>query len=677
MTQQLINIGSVPNDGTGDPLRTAMNKVNQNFTDLYTTPLVSGNVSVGNSTVNVYANSTTVLIGNTTVNAYMNSGSYVVSNSTGTLTETAVSITVAANASGFISVGNSTLNAYANSTGVVIGNSTANVITSQTYKSVANSTGTTTINPYSISVSANGNSKVFVGNASINATVNSSSVVLVDTTSNVSVNTNTLYIGNTQSNTVVNSICVTANTINAIAVVSIGLPSGYNFAPLASAGQIGVEGNGNANNYFESVWQNANTGNNASTDLVLTADSGNDSVNFVDLGINGSAYNQTAFTIGSALDAYLYSSNSSLAIGTAANNGSIKFHANGTTSADLKLTINATAVTVSNTILFSGNTASFLGSANAGTLNANVQVYVANTLGNATLTPTSLSIANIATINSTGIFTVNSVVLASNGVYSNGQFNGTYGDGIVVDYVTGNGRISVGSADGISFYTNNVAGNLMFSANLTLFNVNAAVNSTSYTTGGGGGSVTGGITVNTTNIIIGNSTVNVSTNSTHFFAGNSTVYGLGNSTVDALLSPNGNSILTPTSLTINSASGTGSIVLGNTSACTSIGIGTISAANATLTTNTFTLGTSTSAANGYTYLPNGIRMMWGWVASNSTVGAITFTPAFATNAYSITATGNTPGTTYEPAVTGWTKSAATVLTTNVATINVFWMAIGV
>lgn len=35
MTQQVINIGSAPDDGTGDPTRTAFNKTNQNFTELY------------------------------------------------------------------------------------------------------------------------------------------------------------------------------------------------------------------------------------------------------------------------------------------------------------------------------------------------------------------------------------------------------------------------------------------------------------------------------------------------------------------------------------------------------------------------------------------------------------------------------------------------------------------
>lgn len=35
MVQQVVNIGSAANDGTGDPLRTAFTKVNQNFTELY------------------------------------------------------------------------------------------------------------------------------------------------------------------------------------------------------------------------------------------------------------------------------------------------------------------------------------------------------------------------------------------------------------------------------------------------------------------------------------------------------------------------------------------------------------------------------------------------------------------------------------------------------------------
>ena len=35
MARQVINIGTAPNDGTGDPLRTAYTKCNDNFSELY------------------------------------------------------------------------------------------------------------------------------------------------------------------------------------------------------------------------------------------------------------------------------------------------------------------------------------------------------------------------------------------------------------------------------------------------------------------------------------------------------------------------------------------------------------------------------------------------------------------------------------------------------------------
>ena len=35
MAQQTINVGNVANDGQGDPVRTAFEKTNSNFTELY------------------------------------------------------------------------------------------------------------------------------------------------------------------------------------------------------------------------------------------------------------------------------------------------------------------------------------------------------------------------------------------------------------------------------------------------------------------------------------------------------------------------------------------------------------------------------------------------------------------------------------------------------------------
>lgn len=55
MAKSLINLGSIQNDGTGDPLRGAGEKINSNFDEIYS---VFGNGSVLNPTVENAINST-------------------------------------------------------------------------------------------------------------------------------------------------------------------------------------------------------------------------------------------------------------------------------------------------------------------------------------------------------------------------------------------------------------------------------------------------------------------------------------------------------------------------------------------------------------------------------------------------------------------------------------------
>ena len=51
MTQYVINIGALPNDGTGDPLRTAFNETNLNFNQIFTAGPVLSNVQIANNTI--------------------------------------------------------------------------------------------------------------------------------------------------------------------------------------------------------------------------------------------------------------------------------------------------------------------------------------------------------------------------------------------------------------------------------------------------------------------------------------------------------------------------------------------------------------------------------------------------------------------------------------------------
>lgn len=89
---------------------------------------------------------------------------------------------------------------------------------------------------------------------------------------------------------------------------------------------------GSGNSYLQLNIQNRATGVNASSDLVITANNGTDSTNFINLGINNAGYNDPAFTNGTGLDGYLFIDGGNLDIGTRTPGKAIEFHA-GDTSA--------------------------------------------------------------------------------------------------------------------------------------------------------------------------------------------------------------------------------------------------------------------------------------------------------------------------------------------------------
>lgn len=51
MAQQIINVGSQPDNGDGDPLRTAFVKTNENFTEIYQAGPVGSNIQIANNTI--------------------------------------------------------------------------------------------------------------------------------------------------------------------------------------------------------------------------------------------------------------------------------------------------------------------------------------------------------------------------------------------------------------------------------------------------------------------------------------------------------------------------------------------------------------------------------------------------------------------------------------------------
>lgn len=242
MTQQTINVGTNPNDGTGDPIRTAMTKINSNFNDFYNGTGQQNVVSIGNSSVNATVNAT-IYTGTSNNTLYVGtvSAANVVSNAQLTanlanyLQQAAngnVSVTTSVQIGGVIGTGNA---AYINSTTIMLGNSTVNSFSNSTHFYTGNSTyfafGNST---YDVIVSPAGNTvsnaiSIAVTNASGNVTLTPISITLSNTTASVyTVNTSGLTIGSAAN------LTLTSNTLN-LGTSNVGhttaLANGYSRMP--------------------------------------------------------------------------------------------------------------------------------------------------------------------------------------------------------------------------------------------------------------------------------------------------------------------------------------------------------------------------------------------------------------------------------------------------------------
>ena len=169
--------------------------------------------------------------------------------------------------------------------------------------------------------------------------------------STVTSNTSWSLTGNTGTNFATNFLGTTDNTsmrfrtnntqrliLDSLGNVGIGASPGFTTGTfqeklLIDAGTTSsfnaIVARGTINNYFQLNIQNKSNGNTASSDVVATADNGTESINYVDLGINGSANSQNVF--GNPDDAYLYTTGNNFLIGTATAGKALVFMTAGTT----------------------------------------------------------------------------------------------------------------------------------------------------------------------------------------------------------------------------------------------------------------------------------------------------------------------------------------------------------
>jgi hypothetical protein len=101
-----------------------------------------------------------------------------------------------------------------------------------------------------------------------------------------------------------------------------------------------ISGKGTIDNYLQlNIQNNSNTAN-ASSDVVATSANGNESVNYIDMGINSGTYTNTSNpVIGGANNAYLYSTGNNFMIGNGTAAKSLIFFTNSFANADEKMRI--------------------------------------------------------------------------------------------------------------------------------------------------------------------------------------------------------------------------------------------------------------------------------------------------------------------------------------------------
>jgi len=124
--------------------------------------------------------------------------------------------------------------------------------------------------------------------------------------------------------------------INQNAATSTNPEALYVWQPSKTSFNV-ISGKGELDNYLQLNIQNTDVGTNASSDVVATSNNGNESTNYIDMGINNENYN-SGF-IGAANDAYLYSTGRHLHIGNVSNYPVQIFAGGSNTDASRKLEI--------------------------------------------------------------------------------------------------------------------------------------------------------------------------------------------------------------------------------------------------------------------------------------------------------------------------------------------------
>ena len=317
-----VYVGSVANDGTGDTLRSAFQTIDQNFANILAQGnSISGVTTVAGRTGNV------VLTVNDVVGA---ASTYYVAS--------------------YVSAGNAYVDAQVAALGnIAVVALAANINTLNA--NVANLTSAiTSTNSNAATLTTNFNANIMILNAAIASTNSNVSTVISNLNStnsniaNITANVTTLLNNNSFANLVVSgnitasgasfgNSYISGNSV-VLSELFVGSPV-YNNLQNVIAIFHGTSGLGPANEYTQVAIINST--NNGSTDLALYSDNGNTNGGWVDIGIAGSQFSDTAYTITNSNDGYViaqspstaYGGNLVLATGNGGSTNDIVFATNG------------------------------------------------------------------------------------------------------------------------------------------------------------------------------------------------------------------------------------------------------------------------------------------------------------------------------------------------------------
>jgi hypothetical protein len=169
---------------------------------------------------------------------------------------------------------------------------------------------------------SNGDNNTFIGNGADATSGNLINATAIGNNAKVA-SSNSMVLGGTGANAV--NVAIGTNTFNGTNPEKLVVDAGTTTSVNA------IVGKGSIDNYLQLNIQNNSSGASASSDVVATANNGNETSNYVDMGINGGS--NTSNVMGGANDSYLYNigQNFLIASGTAAK--SLVFMTGGTSQA--------------------------------------------------------------------------------------------------------------------------------------------------------------------------------------------------------------------------------------------------------------------------------------------------------------------------------------------------------